>query len=192
MIGHRLATVAAVHACAPRPRTTKTVLESLFAEGPSTERREARQRPKDKRVSASLLSTKDTFIAEVQAEMIRRDPDRSHTWVMVTDAERALQRRIGATFSGVTLVLDLLHVLEKLWKVGHALYGEGSPEAVVFVRERARRVLDGEVSQVVKGLRLIATKRRLTGEKAKALKSVADYLDANQTRMAYDDYIAKG
>jgi len=111
---------------------------------------------------------------------------------MVTDGERALQRRVTATFKGVTLVLDLLHVMEKLWKVGHALYGEGSPEAVAFVRERARRVLDGEVSQVVKGLRLIATKRRLTGEKAKTLKSVADYLYANRTRMAYDDCMAKG
>jgi hypothetical protein len=104
----------------------------------------------------------------------------------------ALQRRVTAAFEGVTLVLDLLHVMEKLWKVGHALYGEGSPEAVAFVRERARRVLDGEVSQVVKGLRLIATKRRLTGEKAKTLSSVADYLYANRTRMAYDDYMAKG
>ena len=188
----KMATVAAVHACAPRPRTTETVLASLFAEGPQKDRREARQRPKDKRVWASLLSTKDTFIAEVKAEMLRRDPDRSRTWVMVTDGERALQRRVGAIFSGVTLVLDLLHVLEKLWKVGHALYGEGSPEAVAFVRERARRVLDGEVSQVVKGLRLIATKRRLSGEKAKTLKSVADYLYANRTRMAYDDYMAKG
>jgi len=188
----KMATVAAVHACAPRPRSTETVLASLFAEGPSKERREARQRPKDKRVWASLISTKDTFIAEVKAEMLRRDPDRSHTWVMVTDGERALQRRVTATFSGVTLVLDLLHVMEKLWKVGHALYGEGTPEAVAFVRERARRVLDGEVSQVVKGLRLIATKRHLTGEKAKTLKSVADYLYANRTRMAYDDYMAKG
>lgn len=188
----KMATGAAVHACAPRPRTTETVLASLFAEGLHKDRRQARQRPKDKRVWASLTSTKDTFIAEVKAEMLRRDPERSHTWVMVTDGERALQRRVGATFAGVTLVLDLLHVLEKLWKVGHALYGEASPEAVAFVRERARRVLDGEVSQVVKGLRLIATKRHLTGEKAKTLRSVADYLYANRARMAYDDYMAKG
>ena len=188
----KMATVAAVHACAPRPRTTETVLASLFAEGPVNAQREARQRPKDKRVWASLLSTKDTFIAEVKGEMERRDPERSHTWVMVTDGERALQRRVTATFTGVTLVLDLLHVLEKLWKVGHCLYGEGSPEATAFVRERARRVLDGEVSQVVKGLRLIATKRHLTGQRKKTLQSVANYLYANRSRMAYKQYMAKG
>ena len=44
----------------------------------------------------------------------------------------------------------------------------------------------------MKGIRLIATKHQLTGDKAKTLKSVADYLYANRTRMAYDDYMAKG
>jgi hypothetical protein len=45
-----------------------------------------------------------------------------------------------------------LHVLEKLWKVAHVLYREGSPEAQVFVYERAKRLLEGHVDQVVKGL----------------------------------------
>ncbi len=187
----KMATVAAVFACAPRPRTPTEVLESLFAEAPAPNRGD-RQRPTDKRVWASLLSTKDSFIADVAAEMHRRDPDHSHTWVMVTDGERALQRRVNATFEGVTLVLDLLHVLEKLWKVGHALHPEGSPEAVAFVRARAERILNGGVSQVVKGLRQIVTKRRLKGDKARTILGVADYYYANRHRMAYDEYLAAG
>ena len=89
-------------------------------------------------------------------------------------------------------MLQYVPFSEKLWKVGHCLYGEGSPEATAFVRERARRVLDGEVSQVVKGLRLIATKRHLTGQRKKTLQSVANYLYANRSRMAYKQYMAKG
>lgn len=187
----KMATVAAVFSCAPRPRTPATVIESLFAEGPA-QKGQQRQRPQDKRVWASLLSGKDSFIADVHAEMSRRDPERGHTWVMVTDGERALQRRVTATFEGVTLVLDFLHVLEKLWKVGHALHPEGSPEAVAFVKERAARILSGQVSGVVKGLRLIVTKRRLKGEKAKTIHGVADYYYANRQRMAYDSYLKNG
>jgi hypothetical protein len=142
----KMATVAAVFSCPPRPRTPASVLQSLFAEGPAR-KGQPRQRPQDKRVWASLLSGKDSFIADVRAEMARRDPDRRHTWVMVTDGERALQRRVTATFEGVTLVLDLLHVLEKLWKVGHALHPEGSPEAVAFVKERAERILRGQAGK---------------------------------------------
>lgn len=186
----KMATVAAVFACAPRRRSPDSVVRSLFCEGPP--RRRSHKRPKDKRVWASLLAGKDSVIAEVRAEMTRRDPERRHTWVIVTDGERALQRRVTSSFTDVTLVLDLLHVTEKLWKVGNALHPEGSPEAVAFVRERARRILHGEVSQVVKGLRSIVTKRRLKGEKAKTLTEVANYLYANRGRMRYDLYLRRG
>ena len=186
----KMATVAAVFACSPRRRTPDSVVASLFCEGPP--RRGARKRPKDKRVWASLLAGKDNVINEVREEMTRRDPDRLHTWVIVTDGERALQRLVTATFTDVTLVLDLLHVMEKLWKVGNALHAEGSPEAIAFVRERARRVLCGEVSQVVKGLRSIVTKRGLKGEKAQTLTEVANYLYANRQRMRYDLYLKRG
>jgi hypothetical protein len=50
------------------------------------------------------------------------------------------------------------------------------------VRERAGRILTGGVSQVVKGLRQIVTKRRLTGTKAKTLRGTADYFYANYLR----------
>lgn len=188
----KMATVAAVFGAAPRVRRPETVFQSLFCEGPAPRRRAQRQRPKDKRVWASLVAGKDSVIAEVRAEMTRRDPQRRHTWVIVTDGERALQLRVARGFTDVTLVLDLLHVMEKLWKVGNALHAEGSPEAVTFVRQRADRVLHGQVSQVVKGLRSIVTKRRLKGEKAKTLTEVANYLYANRSCMRYDLYLKRG
>lgn len=58
--------------------------------------------------------------------------------------------------------------------------------------ERTERILKGEVSQVVKGLRLIATKRRLRGEQQKAFSRAADYFYANRTRMRYDLYLRRG
>ena len=116
---------------------------------------------------ASLTADKDTFIADVKAEMTRRDPRHRRTWVIVTDGERALQHRVCDTFEAVTLVLDFLHALEKLWKAAHALHREGSPDAQAFVYQRANRILEGHVDQVVKGLKLIVTKRALTGATAK-------------------------
>ena len=187
----RMATVAAVHTQAPLARTPDQVLASLFQTSEQPERPK-RTPPHHKRVWASLTSDKDTFIADVKAEMIKRDPRHRRTWVIVTDGERALQRRVCQTFTDVTLVLDLLHVLEKLWKAGHALYPEGSREAEQFVYERAERILNGHVSQVIKGLRLIVTKRKLTGTKAKTLQEVAGYLYSNRERMKYNLYLANG
>lgn len=187
----RMATVAAVHTQQPLARMPDQVLASLFQTGEQPERPK-RTPPHHKRVWASLTSDKDTFIADVKAEMIKRDPRHRRTWVIVTDGERALQRRVCQTFTDVTLVLDLLHVLEKLWKAGHALYREGSRDAEQFVYERAERILTGHVSQVIKGLRLIVTKRKLTGTKAKALQEVAGYLYSNRERMKYNLYLANG
>jgi hypothetical protein len=187
----RMATVAAVHNQAPVVRTPQQVLDSLFC----TDQRPARAprpRPNHKRVWASLAADKDTFINDVKAEMTRRDPRRRRAWVIVTDGERALQHRVCDTFNGVTLVLDLLHALEKLWKSAHALYREGSPEAQAFAYERAKRILEGQVDQVVKGLRLIVTKRKLTGNTAKTLLDVAAYFKRNRERMRYDTYLANG
>ena len=187
----KMATVAAVHSRAPAKRTAKAVLDNLFETAPPPERPK-RTPPNRKHVWASLTADKDTFIADVKAEMTRRDPNHLRTWVIVTDGERALQQRVCRTFEDVTLVLDLLHVLEKLWKAAHALHPEGSPEAEKFVYQRADRILRGQVSQVVKGLRQIVTKRRLTATKAKTLLDVAAYYYRNRERMRYDVYLENG
>ena len=161
-----MATVAAVHSQPPIVRTPAQVIDSLFQTDAQVDRPK-RAKPNRKRVWASLTSSKDTFINDVKAEMIRRDPKHERTWVIVTDGERALQRRVIKTFENVTLVLDLLHALDKLWKAAHVLHPEGSHEAEAFVRHRAERILCGMAGQVVKGLRQTVTKRRLTGQKAK-------------------------
>ncbi len=187
----RMPTVAAVHSQPPNVRTPAEVIDSLFGTDPAAERPK-RPKPSHKRVWASLTSTKDAFISDVKTEMTRRDPKHQRTWVIVTDGERALQRRVINSFENVTLVLDLLHVLDKLWKVAHALHPEGSPEAEAFTRQRTERILCGMTGQVVKGLRQTVTKRQLTGQKAKTIHSVCDYLYRNRDRMRYDQYLANG
>jgi hypothetical protein len=139
-----------------------------------------------------LRQSKDEVFAEVAAEMAARDPEGRKQRVVVTDGERALQRRARRLIPGVVLILDFLHVLEALWKAAHALYAEGSEEAVAWVRRRALKVLQGPVSQVVKGMRQSATKRRLRGAKRKALLDAAAYLYHNRDYMHYDEYLKQG
>jgi hypothetical protein len=188
----RMSTVGAVFTQKPNVRTPQAVVESLFAESPGLHKPQRYHRPEQKRVWASLLSGKDAFIAQVQAEMRRRDPRRRKTWIVVTDGERALQCKVAATLQSVELVLDLLHVLEKLWAVSYVFHPEGSPEARDFVRERILRILEGEVSQVVKGLRQMATKRHLKGQRRGTVLGVAAYYYRNRCRMRYDFYLQNG
>jgi len=189
----KMATVAAVFTQEPYIRTPEEVVQSLFPTGEvQSKSRHKSSGPQRKRVWASLQASKDWFISDVKEEMDRRDLRGRKSRVVVTDGERALQRRACLMINDAVLVLDLLHVLEKLWAAGHSLYGEGTDKAVEFVRRRALRILRGEVSQVVKGLRQIVTKRQLKGKKAEALLGAAAYYYRNKSRMRYNEYLAQG
>lgn len=188
----RMATVGAVFTQKPNIRTPESVVESLFAESCKPHPNKRYHRPEQKRVWASLLLSKDAFLAQVQAEMRRRDPKHRKTWIVVTDGERALQRKVAATLPRIELILDLLHVLEKLWAVSYVFHPEGSPEAREFVKQRILRILRGEVSQVVKGLRQMVTKRKLKGQRRATVLAVAAYYYRNRARMRYDSYLRKG
>src|SRR5712691_11592133 len=188
----RMATVAAVFTRLPWVRTPEQVVESLFPTGRRAPGDAATPpRPENKRVWASLLKGKTTVTQEVAEEMERRDPSGSKTRVALTDGERALQIRVEGKLS-VTLILDLMHVLEKLWKAAYVFHAEGSLEANLWVLDRILRILFGEVGQVVKGIRQSVTKRGLSGAKRKTLLGVAAYLYRNRTRMRYDKYLARG
>jgi len=188
----KMATVAAVFTRAPWRRTPEQVVESLFRTD-RTRRPDQppAPRPEHKRVWASLTKGKAAVIAEVAAEMLRRDPQGHKTPLALTDGERGLQRLVCETLQ-VTLILDLLHALEKLWKAAYVFHAEGSPEAECWVRHYLLKILQGGVSQVVQGLRQRVTKLRLGGGKAKTLSGVADYLYRNRRRMRYDHYLTQG
>jgi hypothetical protein len=188
----KMATVAAVFTRAPWVRTPEQVVESLFRTDRQTPSDgQTPPRPENKRVWASLLKGKTAVIEEVAQEMQRRDPAGTRTRVALTDGDRALQILVEDKL-GVTLILDLLHVLEKLWKAAYVFHAEGSLEAELWVLDRTLRILFGEVSQVVKGIRQSVTKRGLLGAKRKTLCGVADYLHRNRARMCYDEYLAHG
>lgn len=188
----KMATVATVFAKAPFPRTPQMVLDSLFPSGTKPAPFQSPPpKPENKRVWASLQKSKSTVIEEVHQEVLRRDPDRKLTLVALTDGERALQTRIVKKMK-VTLILDLIHVLERVWIAAHVFAPEGSAEAEVYAKGLTSRILDGGVSQVVKGMRQTVTKRRLTGSQKKNLLAVATYFHNNARYMRYHDYLAKG
>jgi len=188
----RMATVATVFTRAPWVRTPQQVIESLFPTSrPASGETPPPPRPENKRVWASLLKGKTAVIQEVAEEMDRRDLSRSMTRLALTDGERALQIRVDQKLN-VTLILDLIHVLEKLWKAAYCFHTEGSLEADLWVIDRTLRILFGEVGQVVKGIRQSVTKRGLSGPKRKTLNAVANYLYRNRARMRYHEYLANG
>ena len=152
-----------------------------------------RPQPRSKRVRATMEGKKNA-LAWVRDEVARRDPEGSKRRVCLTDAGTGLQPLALAMLGGFTLVLDLFHALEYLWKAAYAFHPEGSDEAEAFVRHRLRMLLEGEVGRVIGGLRQMLTKRgrELTKAKRERLETTIRYYEANRRWMRYDAYLAAG
>jgi hypothetical protein len=187
----RMAAVGAVYTIDPFVRTTDEVIDELQRKRAGNRR----PRPQHKRVRADLLLGKVTLFLWLADELCRRNPEGSKPVVFLSDGERALHDRQREYLpENVTCILDLLHVMERLWKLAWCLFDEKKQKAQAeqWVEERLRMLLDGKVGLVIGGLRQTLTKRKLRGSRRKTVREVINYFDRNRGRMRYDEYLAAG
>jgi hypothetical protein len=189
----RMATVAAVYTSAPCVRGPEHVVRELNGVQAVEARRPACQ---DKRVWASLEQEPSQVIAQVFAEARHRDPDGQKRWVVVVDGNKTqmklIQEQAREAGVEVTVVLDIIHVIEYLWKAAYALHGDGSAQVQAWVSQRLLRVLEGKSASVAGGIRRAATRRALRGHRRKQADKSADYLLRYGPYLRYDTYLAQG
>ena len=128
-------------------------------------------------------------------EVIRRNPQGSKPVIFLSDGERALHDRQSEYLPENTIcILDLFHVMERLWKVAWCFFDERTQKrkAHQWVEERLKRLLEGKVDAVIRGLRYQATQRGLKGQERKTVRGAAEYFERNRDRMKYDEYLAAG
>lgn len=189
----RMATVAAVYTIAPFVRAPEDFVKEL---APVRAAPGNRPKPENKRVWASLEQTPEQVIEEAFKEARHRDPKGEKTWVALVDGNETQLSLLGAIAKrfAVTLivVIDIIHVLEYLWKAAFALHGRGSPDVEAWVTERFLQVLKGRAVQVAAGIRRSATKRQLSEQQRGPMDDCAGYLLKYQDYLRYDKYLAAG
>ena len=180
----KMATVAAVFTRQPWIRTPQQVVQSLFRVHTKINHDQSPPpKPENKRVWVSLVKGKAAVVDEVVAEVQRRDPDARLTLVALTDGERALQILVSQKLD-VILILDLLHVMEKVWKAAHVFHPEGTPDAEIYARLMTHRILEGNVGQVVKGLRQTVIKRTCPAPRQRSYSASLRTSTATETACA--------
>lgn len=187
----RMAAVGAVYTIDQFPRTADEVIDEVMREKAA----KRRPRPVHKRVRAELLVGKVALFLWLADEVIRRNPAGTKPLVFLSDGERALHDRQGEYLpDDVICILDLFHVMERLWKAAWCFFDEATQkrEAHEWVEEHLRMLLEGKVRYVISGLRQMMTKRDLKGTRRKTIRDVTGYFDRNRARMKYDEYLAAG
>jgi hypothetical protein len=187
----KMAAVGAVYTIEPFVRKADDVIEEVMRK----KARERRPRPQNKRVRAELLVGKVALFLWLADEVIRRNPRGSKPVIFLSDGERALHDRQSEYLPENTVcILDLFHVMERLWKVAWCFFEEKTQkcEAHRWVEERLKRLLEGKVDSVIRGMRYQATQRGLKGQERKPVRDAAEYFEGNRDRMKYDEYLASG
>ena len=188
----RMAEVCAVYDVAPAPRTA----EAILGPRPDGAGRPQAPRAAGKWLTAGLAGSAAEVVATAFAEADRRDPDRERTWIALADGNTHQIARIRAEAAArgiaVTVIIDFIHVIERLWTAAWCFLPEASPDAAPWVRARAAAILGGRAGEVAAGIRGTAATGALSRAKHREAAGIAAYLDAKAPYLDYPTALASG
>jgi hypothetical protein len=188
----RMATVATVYTIAPFVRKP----EDLVPENNSARVEQPRPRPEKKRVWASLDKTPEEVIKKAFEEAGCRDLAHQKNWVALVDGNkhqiRILRRMAKDKGLDLTIIVDIIHVIEYLWDAGRAFYPKASEELESWVRVRLLEILRGKAGYVAGGMRRSATLRSFRAADRKPVDTCANYLLTYAPYLKYNHYLAQG
>ena len=187
----RMAEVGAVYTVVPVPRVATDVLASGDDDVPK-----AAPTAKSKWLTASVVDDAASVVAAVFTEAERRDPTHQRTWVALVDGNNHQIDRIRAEAASrdveVNVIVDVVHVLEYLWRAAWSFFTEGDAAAEAWVHDKALCVLDGKAAVVAAAIRRKATCLGLEQVERANADRAADYLLNKAPYLDYPSALANG
>lgn len=182
----RMATVAAVYTIDSFQRTPQDLLPG----NNSNPNKEKSPRPEQKRVWASLEKSAEQVIESAFSEAFHRDPRHEKHWIALVDGEnqqlRILKRMAIKQGVDLTIIVDIIHVIEYLWKAGRAFHPKSGPELEEWVQYRLLKILEGKAGLMAGGMRRSATLKKLTDKQREPVETCATYLKNKAPFLKYD------
>lgn len=130
-----------------------------------------------------------------RAEATKRGfgPDTTKTVQIVLDGAKGLKHQLEPLFPKAIFTLDVCHVVEKLWALGHRFHAEGSEKLNAWVEDLKTLVYTGQAKELVERLEklLRETPKNGPGTKGRrtALASLIGYLQPRLEMMRYGTWI---
>ena len=144
-------------------------------------------------------ATRQSYVAEtgsmeeagerLSAEAARRGIGSDERVVCLGDGAASNWVQFDEHFPNRVEVLDWYHAMEHLWRVGNGIFGQGTPEAVRWVKEWEKELWEGRVEAVIVALR---RESKREGEAGEAATEQIHYFETNRERMRYSEYRAEG
>lgn len=189
----RMAQVASVYFIEKFTRTPEDILNDLRREKVDARR----PRPVQKRVWASVEKNSIDVINAMFDEAIQRDPKHKKKWVVLVDGNKhqlSLVKSLAKKNNiQVTIILDIIHVIEYLWDAARALLNEENHAACEeWVDTQLKEIMDGNAGKVAGSIRMSSSKRKLKNAKKKTAEICATYIAGHKAHMNYAKYLKQG
>jgi hypothetical protein len=152
--------------------------------------------PINKKVWASFAGRKAAALwARAEATKRGFGPDTTKTVQLVMDGAKGLRQNLVPLFPGAIVTLDVCHVVEKVWALGHRFHQEGSAALSAWVEELKALLYSGQAAAVVERLRgyqrQVPTHGPGTRGRREGLKALIGYLTPRLEMMRYAEWLAK-
>lgn len=105
---------------------------------------------------------------------------------------KSVNRQIEKFSVSAVVILDIIHVIEYLWKAARVFHDEASRTSEKWVSERLLGILRGRASLVAGGMRRSATLLKIRRSSRKPVDVCADYLLKNSPYLRYNEYLGEG
>ena len=119
--------------------------------------------------------------------------DSSKTVQIVLDGAKGLKDNLEPLFPEAIFTLDVCHVVEKLWALGHHFHAEGSAELKAWVEDLKTLVYRGQATELIERLEtmLRETSKHGPGTKGRrtALARLIGYLQPRVEMMRYREWL---
>ncbi|MFF7645150.1 ISKra4 family transposase [Streptomyces canus] len=188
----RMATVFAVYDADPVPRTGADVLPATAAERAA---RTHGPRARGRHLEGSLQRSTAAMVTAMFDHAEQRDPDHRRRWIVLVDGANhqleCIAREAAARGVHVDTIVDIVHVIEYLWRAAEDLH-PGHAARADWVADAARTVLDGHSPRVVAALRQHLRTRPDDAKQLPAVARTAAYLQAKEPYLRYHLALAMG
>jgi hypothetical protein len=196
----QMACIGCVYSVDRHQRTPEQLVATLFRDPDRPKEQPPQAQNKrywvelSRELDGKEIRGQDLVFQHLQAEIdARRKPQQ---WLVhLCDGQTSLEtdRHKYLPEDAHTLdILELMHVVPRVWEAAHVFHAERSVGASDFVRKHLTRILHGQIGNVLASWRRQATLQGLAGAKKKKLLATCAFLEKNKHRMRYDEYLRLG
>lgn len=200
----REATVSVSSCFRAQKRSAEQIIASLFskpADRPTSSKDNSQKKQvwhEQKHIRAFLCDKQKAIDYGID-DLLKRDKSGSKPIIVLIDGDKALEKAIKKTVTEKKVahrveayVLDFIHLLEYVWKVANARWGEKHPGRENWVKQQAILLLNSQWKEALRQWQEILDTQQLSTHQAYNVERAITYVSNRPHMLDYKSYLDKG